>query len=283
MLRLLGPVHHGMRFFKSIRVGLHLLRGAFQAIIFSHQKYFLFCALITAVEFARLYLTSRIDPDISVATLLVEPIMGRSFFDILSEHLTLSKRLPNQELLAGRLDTFFFFIEVFMVFLTSAAVTYYTLFTGSTIIQSFKQALQKTPQLLIWTIIQCFVLLLSDEGGIAGQLLYLSWQLSSSLFIPILLFEPQPFLGLLYKTFTAFRQRVGNLVGANIFFDVGFVILTALFYYYYAEDITPTFGFLAPERLSTTVIVLMLYLNSILIVAEALVLANLYQQEIINS
>ncbi|MBA3953847.1 hypothetical protein H0X48_00800 [Candidatus Dependentiae bacterium] len=277
MLRLLSQARNGMRFFKRVRVGWHILQGTFKAIIFSHQKYFLFCALITATQFVRLYITSRIDPDISVSALLVEPIMGRGFFDILSEHISLSKRLPNQELAASSLDTLLFFIEVFVVLFSSAAATYYTLFSGSTLIHSFKKAFQKVPQLLMWTFIQCFVLLISDVGGIVGQFLYLSWQLSSSLFIPILMFQSQSFLMLLRKTFSAFKQRLGNILGADLFFDVGFVLLTSLFYYHYGQDITPTFGFLAPERLSTVTILVMLYLNSILIVAEALVLANLYQ------
>lgn len=119
MIRILKVGRLG--FLKKVRIAFSLLRLSIKAVIFEHQRYFLFCLIFTLVQFATLFFTGFIDAKLRLSLLISESLAGLNFFEIAFESIN---RIDFWQIVLLGL---FLCAELFSIYLLSSAVCYFAL------------------------------------------------------------------------------------------------------------------------------------------------------------
>ena len=280
MLRLLTFSRRGLFFFKRIRIGIRLVRSSFKIIIFKHQKYFFYCFIIALVQFLRILLIGFIDRRIQLSILFTEYLVGQNFYDILVDYFKLPITIKDINLLIFK--NCIFLIELFITFYTTIALVYYTRFqieeAEISIYQSFYKSYKKINLIIQWTIISSIIMFLSAFFGFMGEFLAFIWQLSTGLSLQIIAFENKNISKVMQNSFIYFKKRFGNFLGIDLLIDFIIVTITAIFYYVYQTQITPSFNFLKEtHNINFLFIAIVFYILAIVYISEVITFTLLYK------
>lgn len=275
MFRFFRLTHKGLFFFKRIRIGIRLVMGSLQSVIFNHHKYFIFCFLITILRFIRIKLTYIIDPTISFNFLFTEFLVGQNMFNIIIDYgqpLTKSSIV----LLLGKISLLY--IELFVTFFIILAVVYYSQKENALLFDSLIKSLKKYKLIFLWSFLEITLLFLFALFGLLGEFLQFVWQLMTSLAFQVIAFEyGATFFGIIYYVFHYFKRMFANIIGIDLFVDIFLIVLTAIFYYLYQTQIIQNLNFYSKDYpINFVTIVSLLYVFSVLFVSEVVTFTRLY-------
>lgn len=261
--------------FKSFRVGLVLLYGAISAIFFEHDRYFIFCASLTLIQFLTFTAVGIINPKLLYSILITETLSGFNFFDILFAYVPFSVTITKIGKIC--LDALILINNLFLGYLVSCAVIHYTWLrhTGNATARfAFKYACTKLNLLFHLAVLETCVIFFMALIGAWGNLFYFIWQMIMVFAIQIITFQDIKISAVVKKSAHFFFKNVKNILGVGTVLN--FVIITAaiLLYYFYSRAI------FAPIKDITNYsylgIFIILYLLSVLYMIQIITFTNFY-------
>jgi len=279
VFRLLRLTRRRFLFFRKVRIGLRLIRASLRAVVFDHRRYALFCFLIAFTQLIRFKLSASIAPRLPLATIITEYLIGQNFFEILADYFT--GPLTTAVALNIIFKSILFLFEIFVLSFITLTLVYYIsahLTHKPTLLRlAFRKSLAKQALLLQWSVLELFVALVPALIPFVGDILILAWQLATTLAFQIMAYEHVSIQAVLKRSFTVFKERVSTVVSIDVFLEILFIAVSALFYFLYRTQAYSTLSFIA--RVSSMHIVTLmsiLYILAVVMVAETVALTLLY-------
>lgn len=256
---------------KKLRIAFSLLRVSIKAVFFDHHRYFVYCFLLTLIQFITLLSTGFIHSKLRLSVLISESMAGLNFFEILFEsvsHVNVTQILFLVLLL---------FFELFLIYFVCSAVSCYARVQWNgeqaSIAYSFKRAAKKLGKLGGYALLETVILFLCALLGVVGNMIYFGWQLLTVFNIQFISFEPVSVLGALYRSAQFFLKNVTQALSIDALIELALVLSMSIVYYFSQQSLLEPIKSVSENYFITF---FLLYLLSVLYVLENVTFTLLY-------
>ncbi|GMU18880.1 MAG: hypothetical protein AMXMBFR12_00720 [Candidatus Babeliales bacterium] len=260
-------------FFKRFRLAGTLLKASVSLVFFQHYRYFIFCFLLSLVQFLTFVATGFIHSKLKISLIVSELLAGLNFFEILFESIN---NIKPAQLGMGAI---ILCIELFFIFCINSAVAWYSLqHTEQKKIeckQYYHLFLTIWPSLAWYALIETAVLFITALMGWVGSILYFLWQWGTIFMIQIITFEKENGLQAIKKSFNNFTKNIAHVVSIDILYESVLIAGAFLLYFITQQTIAKPMGL---AKLSYGASIVLLYLLSILYVLETVTFTLLYMK-----
>ncbi|HZW61663.1 MAG TPA: hypothetical protein VFF04_05560, partial [Candidatus Babeliales bacterium] len=269
MSMLIGPL------FKTFRVGIVLFYGASRAIFFEHHRYFIFCILLTLIQFMTFTMVGVINPKLLYSILITETLSGLNFFDILFTYIPFSFTCER----IGKLflDALILISNLFMAYFVACAAAYYIWLrttANATAKFGFKHAYIKINQLFYLALLESGVVFLTALIGAWGNVLYFIWQLLMIFAIQLITFEDLRLMSVIKKSVHFFTNNIKNILGIDTLINFILIMSAVLLYYFYSSFI------FAPIKTAVKynywLLLVILYILSVVYMLQLIAITNFF-------
>lgn len=283
MLRLFRSLRRGRRLlrFKKLRMGFTLLKSAFKAIIFEHQRYFWFCLTLALIQIVQALLTSVFDPTLRVQQMLSEVLAGQSYIPLLFAR----RRACPLGFVPTIMQSFVLFCQTLLTLFVTTATVHYSaarLRTKAPSVRaSFRVSLQKHKILSAWALLELMLSLLFFSLGLVGDILQVLWQVSTALSVQVITLGHADLVAILKRSFAYFKRMLGSVISIDILIDLLIVAASIITYFIYSLLTGGAAHWLTALPLeqflnNIWVDVVIFYLLSALVIAETIALTGVY-------
>jgi hypothetical protein len=256
---------------KKIRIAFSLLRLSTKAVFFEHHRYFIFCILLTLIQFVTFISTGFIHSKLRLSLMLSESLAGLNFFEILFESVNQIKTA--QILMLALLLV----LELFLIYIICSAVSWFIKeklnHSQQSILSSFAFAVKKSKQLIMYALLQTVVLFVCALFDGIGNVFYFAWQLLTIFNIQFITFESVTVFSAIWRSAYYFMKNFMEVLSIDALIDLALIITVSGIYYFSQQSLVQPIKALSENYL---IAFCLLYLVSILYVLEAVTFSLLY-------
>lgn len=256
---------------KKLRIAFSLLRLSIKAVFFEHHRYFIFCILLTFIQFITLFSTGFVHSKLRLSLMISESLAGLNLFEILFELVNQIKW--TQILMLGLLLV----LELFLIYIICSAVSWFAKekfkHSQQSIGNSFRVAGKKSKQWALYAVLETVVLFLCALLGGIGSLLYFAWQLLTIFNIQLITFESVTVFGAIWRSAYYFMKNCMEVISIDALIELVLIVTISGIYYFSQQSLAEPIKTLSENYL---IAFCLLYLISILYVLEAVTFSLLY-------
>lgn len=256
---------------KKFRIAFSLLRLSTKAVFFEHHRYFIFCILLTLIQFITFASTGFIHSKLRLSLMLSESLAGLNFFEILFES---ANQIKTAQILMLAL---LLVLELFLIYIICSAVSWFIKeklnHSQQSILSSFAFAVKKSRQLIMYALLETVVLFVCALFDGIGSVFYFAWQLLTIFNIQFITFESVAVFSAIWHSAYYFLKNSMEVLSIDVLIELALIITVSGIYYFSQQSLVQPIKALSENYL---IAFCLLYLVSILYVLEAVTFSLLY-------